>query len=96
MIILSEDGCKMFNSDFIETYIITDKGDNVLIAATYGEERPPKTLGRYKDIDEAKDALLQLYGAFSGNQIYFTMPDSRQKYEEAIIKDARTKRRGGS
>lgn len=94
--ILSEDGGKIFNSAFIETYFIADKGDAVLINATYGDDRQVKMLGRYKDMEEARDALTRLFGAFSVEQAYFSMPLSRRNYEEAIVKDARTKRKGGS
>lgn len=97
MMILDEKGIKIFNSEFIESYTLSykDSGD-VLVVATYSDERVAKTLGAYKDHEEAKNALDQLFGAFSVEQAYFSMPLSRKRNEEFHIKDARTKRKGGS
>lgn len=96
MYILSDDGNKIFNSEFVETFALSDKDTAVLVVATYSDNRPAKKIGAYKDFEEAKDALSQLYGALSVEQTYFSMPLSRMNNEERIIKDARTKRKGGS
>ena len=97
MFILNEKGIKIFNSEFVEAFALSskDSGD-VLVVATYGDDRAAKTLGAYKDYEEAKDALTQLFGALSVEQAYFSMPLSRKANEEYLIKDARTKRKGGS
>ena len=86
----------VLNSDFVERFLIADKGDAVLIIASYSQDRNPVTIGRYKDKKEAQDALENLYIALYGGQSGFTMPDSTLYYEEHTIKDARTQRKGGS
>lgn len=43
-----------------------------------------------------KDLATLLFGAMSGGQLYFTMPESRLYSEAERKRDARTKRRGGS
>ena len=86
----------VLNSDFVERFLVADKGDAALVIASYSQDRIPVTMGRYKDKKEAQEALGNLFSALYGGQAGFTMPDSTIYYEEHTIKDARTKRKGGS
>lgn len=60
MFFLSELGWELVNSAYVERFVIVKKPDAALIVASYGEERPPVTLGRYADAGEAMTALYQL------------------------------------
>lgn len=86
----------VLNSDFVERFLVADKGDAALVIASYSQDRSPVTMGRYKDKKEAQDALGNLFSALYGGQAGFTMPDSVLYYEEIEKKDSRTKRKGGS
>lgn len=96
MYLLTEAGSQIVNTEFVERFCVARKPDAVLIVASYSTERPPVTLGRYADGQEACAALLELYGAMAGGQACFTMPEGRVHSGEAQVRDARTKRRGGS
>lgn len=60
MFFINEFGNELINSDFVERFVIVKKTDAALIVASYGEERPPVTLGRYADAGEAMTALFQM------------------------------------
>lgn len=96
MYIINPQGTMVVNSEFVERFLIADKGDACLIIASYNQERTPVTMGRYSDSREASEILGDLYRALIGGQDGYSMPDSRLYYEEHIKKDARTKRKGGS
>lgn len=96
MIILTSDQKQLLNSEYIERYCIVEKPDARLIVASYGDARPPVTMGRYANAAEAKDALEQLYSALACGENSFDMPDSILYHGEVIRHDARVKRRGGS
>lgn len=96
MYILNGSKREIVNTDFVERLCIAEKTDAALIVASYHTERPPVTLARYANADEAKDALQDLFHAISGSQSYFIMPDSTLYALERTKKDARTKRKGGS
>lgn len=97
MWIVAGDEKQIISSDFVQRFCVADKKDAVLIVASYdtGDSRPV-TIGRYKDAREAKDALADILTALAGDQEYFYMPESRLAHEQVVIKDARTKRKGGS
>lgn len=86
----------ILNSDFVERFLVVDKGDAVLIIASYSQDRSPVTMGRYKNTKEARDVLCDMFIALHGGQSGYTMPDSTLYFEEHAIKDARAKRKGGS
>lgn len=96
MIIMSSDGKQLLNSEHIERYCLADKSDAVLVVASYSDSRPPVTMGRYANMDEASRALGQLYVACASGDAYFDMPDSTLYHEGHRKRDARTKRKGGS
>lgn len=96
MYIFSENEREIINTDFVERFCISEKPDASLIIASYGAERAPVTIGRYKDYNEAKGAFGQLLGALINDHAYVYMPPSSYYSEEPRVKDARTKRKGGS
>ena len=96
MYIMSADEKQIINSEYPERYCLVEKPDAALIVASYNEARPPVTLGRYSGFKEARDILGELLVALTGGQTCFYMPASRLYAEERIIRDARTKRKGGS
>lgn len=96
MVIMSADGKQIINSDIPERFCMVEKPDAVLIVASYRDDRPPVTMARYSDMDEARDAMGALMAALAGGQSCFYMPLSRLFDQERTIHDARTKRKGGS
>lgn len=96
MYILNQSQTQIINSEFVERFCVLEKTDAVLILLSYGDERSPVTLARYKDMKEAKEILYDIMLAMSGGQRYYVMQDSRLYAEEHIKKDARVKRKGGS
>ena len=96
MYIMSEDGRQIINADFPERFCIVAKPDATLIVASYGDARPPVTMGRYFGEDEARDVMGGLLTALWSGQSCFYMPISQLYAEERSKHDARTKRRGGS
>ena len=57
---------EIVNSEYVERFVIVKRYDAVLIVASYGETRM-KTLGRYRNEEEAGTALLNLFRAISEN-----------------------------
>lgn len=94
--ILNGKQTEIVNSDFVERFCIAKKSDAALVVASYGADRAPVTLARYKDENEAKNALKDLLMALYGNNAWFDMPESLYYSEEHKKHDARTKRRGQS
>ena len=68
MFFLNEMGCELINSSYVERFCVVKKPDAALIVASYGEERPPVTLGRYADADEAMTALYRLGQDFNNGE----------------------------
>ncbi|MCD8085770.1 MAG: hypothetical protein LUF28_05515 [Clostridiales bacterium] len=97
MYIMSEDGKRVVNAAYVEQFDIDVKPDAALVKARYGTEAEsiPAILGRYKDLEEAKNALMDLMMAIVGGQTHYFMPESSY-YGPKTVKDARVKRRGGS
>jgi hypothetical protein len=96
MYILSGNDHEIVNSEFVERFRIVEKPDAVLIVASYSDVRPPITLARYRDMEEAEDALIELFRDLYCKEAYFRMPESSYHAAEAEVRDARTKRKGGS
>lgn len=96
MYILSGNRKEIVNSEFVERFCVVVKDDAALIVASYSALRQPVTVARYADLREAVDALGQLMGALAGGQACFDMPESRLYANERFMRDARTKRKGGS
>lgn len=96
MYILNERGLEILNSDFIQRFAIAQKPDAALIVASYGETERPITMGRYKNLTEAKDVLMRLYAALRNGEPDYELPPSSYYDNESIRRDARTKRKGGS
>jgi hypothetical protein len=93
--IMSQNGHIVVNSEHTDHYNIAVKDDATLVVAGICDGRPV-TLGRYRDEKEAVSALGELYAALVGGQSGFDMPESLLFAEERRIRDARTKRKGGS
>ena len=96
MFIMAAAGTQFIESEFCKRFMLLEKNDAVLIVGIYDDTNKPITLGRYADMDEAKETLLGLFYAQAGGQSYYTMPDSRLSHEQEKKHDARTKRKGGS
>lgn len=96
MIIMSQSGRIICNSEYIDRYTISDKPDAVLISAGFGGKEQAVTLGRYKDETEAMAAMSELADSLGGGQTLFYMPESVLFVEQKQIKDSRVKRKGGS
>lgn len=96
MYIMSEDGRQIINADFPERFCLAVKPDAALIVASYGDSRPPVTMGRYSGEDEARSVMGELLTALWSGQACYYMPASRLYAEEQTKYDARTKRKGGS
>lgn len=94
MYILASNQESVINSDYVQRFCITKKPDATLIIAYYSVDRAV-TIGRYAD-EEARGVLAELYSALSTEDKSYSMPDSRLFSEERLVRDARTKRRGGS
>lgn len=95
MYIMNEAGTEILNSDFVERFCMVKKPDAILIVASYGADRCV-TIGRYGDINEAAEVMDNLSGALAVGQAFFDMPISLLFAEQALKKDARTRRKGGS
>lgn len=99
MWIRNERQTTIINSDYVQRFFISDKGDAHVVMAlsgTVSPDNPPVSAGSYKTKKEAQDALLALLVALGENMIYFDMPPSLLTSEQEIIKDARVRRKGGS
>ena len=66
---------EIVNSEYVERFVIVKRDDAVLIVASYGETRM-KTLGRYRNEEEAGTALLNLFRAISENSEFYFMDSS--------------------
>lgn len=95
MWIVTSSGTSLLDTGYVERFCLAEKPDAVLIVASYSAERIV-TIGRYADKREATEALMDLYAALAGDTKAYTMPDSTMFHPELKVKDARTKRRGGS
>lgn len=97
MYILDERGTQIIASEDVPRFVLARKPDAALILASYGKEPDNVVIiGRYADEKEAQSALMSLFDALRNGEDWFRMPPSSHYDREQIIKDARTKRRGGS
>ena len=96
MYILNQSRTEIHNSDFFERFCISEKSDAALIVSSASRNSQPNTMGRYADKKEAQEILLELYTALHTGASDFEMPPSKRYAEEVHIRDARTKRKGGS
>ena len=96
MYIMDACGNMIVNSDFVERFLVVDKDDASLVVASYNDVRKAVTLGRYDRGREAREVLGSMLSALADDKKYFVMPDSHLSFPEKVIKDARTKRKGGS
>lgn len=96
MYILNQSKMEIHNSEFVERFCIAEKSDAALIVASLGRDKQPNTLGRYKTPKEARDVLFELFSALRYREESYEMPLSELVAGERHIKDARTKRKGGS
>lgn len=96
MYVLNASKTVIHNTDYIERFHMVDKGDAVLIIASQRHGDQPDTLGRYGTVSEARSVLLDLFTALYGGASCFEMPQSVRDAGEIHVKDARTKRKGGS
>lgn len=98
MYIMNNSENMIIDSHYVERFCLAKKEDAVLIVASYGDNRAPVTVGRYKDEKEAKEELNRLFVALSeaDDVSRYYMPLGRYYAEQVWIRDARTKRRGGS
>lgn len=95
MYILTSDTKSIIDSIFVERFCIVEKPDAVLIIASYSADRAV-TIGKYENKEEAHSVLADMYTALSEGEINYSMPDSRLFGSQKWIRDARTKRKGGS
>ncbi len=96
MYIVNNSYTVIINADFVEKFTIAENEDCVIVRAGHSDGTPPTTMGRYSDIKEARQALGELLDALANGLSIFHMPDSPTYYEQRKIKDARTRRKGGS
>lgn len=96
MYILNQSKTEIHNSEFVERFCIAEKPDAALIVASMGRDKQPNTMGRYKNVQEARDVLFELFSALHHDEESYEMPLSELIAGERHIKDARTKRKGGS
>ena len=94
--ILNQSKTEIHNSEFVERFCIAEKPDAALIVASMGRDKQPNTMGRYKNIQEAREVLFELFSAFRSDEDSYEMPLSELISGERRIKDARVKRKGGS
>ena len=84
------------NSEHVTKITISDKDDAVLIMAGLAGAESPVTLGRYQDLAEARENMLNLFTALYSGAAYYEMPQSKRFCGEVMKKDARSRRKGGS
>lgn len=98
MYILNERQTEIINSDYVERFVVAEKPDAGLCIASYARtgEKQCVTIGRYKNLKEAQEALAGLFLAMAAGETSYRMPPSLYYDEERTVRDARTKRRGGS
>ena len=96
MYILSSDQKTIHDSTFLQRFTIAEKPDAVLICGAISTDKPLVTLGKYKDMNEARSVLLELLGELARDAGSYEMPDSELFHGEHEVRDARVRRRGGS
>jgi hypothetical protein len=93
---MSSDGETLVNLDRVNRIFINDAGDAVLIGADFGAEKPAR-LGRYCQVQTAREELTAILDAMMDNRAYYAMPDDRiDSPTPRKIMDSRVRRKGGS
>lgn len=95
MYILTGNKKEIIDSRFVERFCLVEKPDAYIIIASYSTEHMV-TIGKYGNQAEADEVLDKLYYALAYEDEKFEMPISSLFYGERAVKDARTKRKGGS
>lgn len=90
---------EIVNTEYVERFVKVKRDDAVLIVASYGETRM-KTVGRYRNEEEAGMALVNLFRAITKNSEVFFMDSStgciETKKPKAGYHGKKVKRHGGS
>lgn len=99
MFFINENQTEMINSQYVERFRVDEKSDASIIIATYGEERHPVTVARYKNREEAIQALYTLCSEIEGRSPYTmqasTLFTKEQKHQNGFH-GKKTKSHGGS
>lgn len=95
MYILTSDQKSVIDSGYVQRFCLVEKPDACLIIASYSADRAV-TIGKYENKEEAHGVIADIYTALSGGETGYSMPDSRLFGSQQWIRDARTKRKGGS
>lgn len=96
MYIVSANQSQVVDSTFVERFVLVDKSDAVILAASYNDTRMPVTLTKFRTMSEAHNTLLDLANALGGGQTVYHLQDYLADGTESRKRDARVKRRGGS
>lgn len=87
----------LVNTSHIQRIFILPTPDSALLCAILPGDQKPVTMERYKDKKEALNAAAKIAQSIQyGDDSIIELPVSCYYAEELQIKDARTKRRGGS
>lgn len=87
----------LVNTSHIQRIFVLPTPDSALLSAVFPGNERPITLERYKDKKEALNAAAQIAQSIRyGDDGIIDLPVSCYYAEERQIKDARTRRRGGS
>lgn len=92
---------EIVNANACERFCISEKEDAALVIASYGRDRAPLTLGRYRTPTEAKEALDCLLAAFEDGKTGYSMMESTgaqlpMEWQRDPYHGVKQKRRGGS
>lgn len=87
----------LVNTLHIQRIFVLPAPDSALLSAVFPGDAKPITLERYKDKKEALNASAQIAQCIRyGDDSVMDLPVSCYYAEERQVKDARTRRRGGS
>lgn len=95
MFILNQTCTEIVNADLEERICVVNQPDAKLIIVGSRNDTRAITLGRYETMKVARDVLFELFTALRSGEDY-EMPWSEIVNGEKHVRDARTKRRGGS
>lgn len=96
MYIVSANQSQVVDSTFVERFVLVEKSDAVILAASYNDTRLPVTLAKFRTMSEARNTLLDLANALGGGQTVYHLQDYLADGSMTWNRDARVKRRGGS
>lgn len=68
MYIVSANQSQVVDSAFVERFVLVEKPDAVILAASYNDTRLPVTLTKFCTMSEARNTLLDLANALGGGQ----------------------------